>query len=159
MRRDLGQFVTHAGVVDLYLRQASEQYSTCAQFLAHALRHVMSRPHVLQGLLGKLCLLPLNVFFCGMGWFFHGVSVRDVSGAFHQHHNHAANRECQHQCPMQHQDAHHHIKKLLHRTGALRDGVQPIQHICPRAGQQWQDRTHRQDDVQAFPNLPLKTSW
>jgi len=44
----------------LFLRQASEQYNTCSQFLAHALRQVMSRPQVLQGLLGKLCLLPLK---------------------------------------------------------------------------------------------------
>jgi hypothetical protein len=28
----------------------------------------MSRPQVLQGLLGRLCLLPLNVFFGGMVW-------------------------------------------------------------------------------------------
>jgi hypothetical protein len=55
-------------VADLFLRQASEQYSTCSQFLAQALRHVMSRPQVLQGLLGRLCLLPLNVFFGGMVW-------------------------------------------------------------------------------------------
>jgi hypothetical protein len=53
-------------VADLFLRQASEQYSTCSQFLAQALRHVMSRPQVLQGLLGRLCLLPLNVFLGGM---------------------------------------------------------------------------------------------
>jgi len=44
----------------LFLRQASEQYSTCSQFLAQALRQVMSRPHALQRLLGKLCLLPLK---------------------------------------------------------------------------------------------------
>jgi hypothetical protein len=43
-----------------FLRQASEQYNTCSQFLAQALRQVMSRPHALQGLLGKLCLLPLK---------------------------------------------------------------------------------------------------
>ena len=41
-------------------RQASEQYSTCSQFLAQALRQVISRAHTLHGLLGKLRLLPLN---------------------------------------------------------------------------------------------------
>ena len=80
MRGDLGQFVTHVGVFDLYLRQASEQYSTCAQFLAHALRHVMSRPQVLQGLLGKLCLLPLNVFFCDTVGLFNGWRAQLVDG-------------------------------------------------------------------------------
>ena len=39
----------------------SEQYKTCSQFFAQALRQVISRPQVLQGLLGRLCLLPLNV--------------------------------------------------------------------------------------------------
>jgi hypothetical protein len=37
-----------------------EQYLTSAQFLAQALRHVISRPHCMQGLLGRLDLLPLN---------------------------------------------------------------------------------------------------
>jgi hypothetical protein len=56
------QGVAHGAVVlALCLRQASEQYKTWSQFLAHALRHVMSRPQVLQGLLGKLCLLPLKL--------------------------------------------------------------------------------------------------
>ena len=39
----------------------SEQYKTCSQFFAQALRQVISRPQVLQGLLGRFCLLPLNV--------------------------------------------------------------------------------------------------
>ena len=43
--------------------QASEQYLTSCQFLAHDLRHVISRPHTWQGLLGKFCLLPLNEDF------------------------------------------------------------------------------------------------
>ena len=57
-------------MVCLFLRHASEQYNTCSQFLDQVLRHVMSRPQVLEGLLGKLCLLPLNVFFCGTVWVF-----------------------------------------------------------------------------------------
>jgi hypothetical protein len=44
-------------------RQASEQYNTDSQFLAQALRHVMVRPHIAQGLLGRDCLLPLKSFF------------------------------------------------------------------------------------------------
>jgi hypothetical protein len=43
------------------LRQASEQYLTSAQFLAQLLRHVISRPHWVQGLLGKAVLLPLKL--------------------------------------------------------------------------------------------------
>jgi hypothetical protein len=39
----------------LDLRQASEQYFTSCQFLAHDLRQVISRPHTWQGLLGKDC--------------------------------------------------------------------------------------------------------
>jgi hypothetical protein len=38
----------------------SEQYLTSAQFLAQALRQVMSRPHCVHGLLGRDDLLPLN---------------------------------------------------------------------------------------------------
>jgi len=38
---------------DFFLRQASEQYNTLSQFLAQDLRHVMTRPHAAQGLLGK----------------------------------------------------------------------------------------------------------
>jgi hypothetical protein len=33
---------------------------TSFQFLAQDLRQVISRPHTWHGLLGKLCLLPLN---------------------------------------------------------------------------------------------------
>ena len=44
-------------------RQASEQYNTDSQFLAHALRHVILRPQTAQGLLGRDCLLPLKSFF------------------------------------------------------------------------------------------------
>ena len=44
-------------------RQASEQYNTDSQFLAHALRHVMVRPHTAQSLLGSDCLLPLKSLF------------------------------------------------------------------------------------------------
>jgi hypothetical protein len=46
-------------------RQASEQYNTDSQFLAHALRHVMVRLQTAQGLLGRDCLLPLKSFFMG----------------------------------------------------------------------------------------------
>lgn len=38
----------------------SEQYLTSSQFLAQALRQVISRPHTTQVLLGRLDLLPLN---------------------------------------------------------------------------------------------------
>ena len=44
---------------DFVRRQASEQYFTCAQFFAHRLRQVISRPQVAQGLLGSEALLPL----------------------------------------------------------------------------------------------------
>jgi hypothetical protein len=54
--------------LDLFFRQASEQYKTWSQFLDQALRHVMSRPQIMQGLLGRLCLLPLNVVFMGILW-------------------------------------------------------------------------------------------
>jgi len=50
----------------LFFLQASEQYRTCSQFLAQDFRQVISRLHVLQGLLGKLCLLPLNERFSVM---------------------------------------------------------------------------------------------
>ena len=36
-----------------------EQYLTSCQFFAHDLRQVISRPQVLQGLLGRCCLFPL----------------------------------------------------------------------------------------------------
>jgi hypothetical protein len=49
----------------LLARQASEQYSTSAQFLAQALRQVMVRPQTAQSLEGKACLLPLKSFFMG----------------------------------------------------------------------------------------------
>ena len=49
-----------------FARQASEQYKTSFQFLAHALRHVMVREHTAHSLLGKDCLLPLKSFFMGM---------------------------------------------------------------------------------------------
>ena len=48
-----------------FFLHASEQYFTASQFFAHALRQVMSRPHSIQGLLGKLDLLPLNVVLKG----------------------------------------------------------------------------------------------
>ena len=51
----------------LFCRHASEQYSTSAQFLAQALRHVMGRAHTAQGLLGRDCLLPLKA---ALGGFF-----------------------------------------------------------------------------------------
>jgi uncharacterized protein (TIGR03643 family) len=38
--------------------------------LAQALRQVISRPHTVQGLLGRLCLLPLKEVFMGLFWFF-----------------------------------------------------------------------------------------
>jgi hypothetical protein len=47
-------------LLGLSFLQASEQYFTASQFLAHDLRHVISRPQAWQGLLGKLCLFPLN---------------------------------------------------------------------------------------------------
>jgi hypothetical protein len=56
-----------AGLPDFLPRQASEQYSTDAQFLAHALRQVMVRPHTAQGLLGSDCLFPLKSFFIFAG--------------------------------------------------------------------------------------------
>ena len=49
-----------------FLRQASEQYLIDSQFLAHDFRHVISRLQVLHSLLGRLCLLPLNVRFSVM---------------------------------------------------------------------------------------------
>jgi hypothetical protein len=48
---------------DLCARQASEQYKTLSQFLAHAFRQVMVRLQTAQGLLGRYCLLPLKSFF------------------------------------------------------------------------------------------------
>jgi hypothetical protein len=47
-------------LLGLNFLQASEQYFTASQFLAHDLRHVISRPQTRQGLLGKFCLFPLN---------------------------------------------------------------------------------------------------
>ncbi len=49
-------------------RHLSEQYFTSSQFLAQDFRQVMSRPHTVQGLLGRLCLLPLKVVFMGLLW-------------------------------------------------------------------------------------------
>jgi hypothetical protein len=46
------------------LRQASEQYLTSLQFLAQLLRHVITRPHTLQSLLGRADLLPLKLLVC-----------------------------------------------------------------------------------------------
>ena len=40
------------------LRQASEQWRTCSQFFAQALRQLMGRPQVTQGLLGRWALWP-----------------------------------------------------------------------------------------------------
>jgi hypothetical protein len=55
------QGVTHVLLLDvLFFLQASEQYSTCSQFLAQAFRQVMSLPHTWQGLLGRFFLLPLK---------------------------------------------------------------------------------------------------
>jgi len=48
---------------DLFFLQRSEQYNTCSQFFAQAFRHVISRPHTAQGLLGRDCLLPLKLGF------------------------------------------------------------------------------------------------
>ncbi len=42
-------------------RHLSEQYYTSSQFLAHALRQVISRWQIEQTLLGKPDLLPLKV--------------------------------------------------------------------------------------------------
>ena len=42
-------------------RHLTEQYFTSSQFLAHALRQVISRLQTTQTLLGKLDLLPLKV--------------------------------------------------------------------------------------------------
>lgn len=56
----------HLGAV-FFLRQASEQYKTCAQFLAQDLRQVISRAQTLQSLEGKFCLLPLNDWACFIG--------------------------------------------------------------------------------------------
>ena len=56
------------GPADFFFLHASEQYKTRSQFLAQALRQVMSRPHTVQGLLGRLCLLPLKEVFMGLLW-------------------------------------------------------------------------------------------
>jgi hypothetical protein len=48
--------------------QASEQYLTASQFLAHALRHVMTRSHATHTLLGKDCLLPLKLCMLDAGF-------------------------------------------------------------------------------------------
>jgi hypothetical protein len=62
--------ITHVVLpVDLNFLHASEQYKTLSQFFAHDLRQVMSRPQVLQGFLGKVCLFPLNVSFLFMHVF------------------------------------------------------------------------------------------
>ena len=58
-------FVSFAFFI-FFARQASEQYKTSFQFLAHALRHVMVREHTAHSLLGRDCLLPLKSFFMGM---------------------------------------------------------------------------------------------
>ena len=58
-------------------RQASEQYNTESQFLAHALRHVIVRPHTAQSLLGSDCLLPLKTAFWG---FFMPQALSTVHG-------------------------------------------------------------------------------
>ena len=44
------------------------QNNTEGNALAQALRQVMSRPHTVQGLLGRLCLLPLKEVFMGLLW-------------------------------------------------------------------------------------------
>ena len=48
-------------VDDLLPRQRSEQYFTSSQFFAHALRHVISRPHAAHSLDGSEALLPLKL--------------------------------------------------------------------------------------------------
>jgi hypothetical protein len=53
---------------DFFFRHASEQYKTCAQFLAQDLRQVISRAHTVQSLLGKCCLLPLKDDFMAQMW-------------------------------------------------------------------------------------------
>jgi hypothetical protein len=47
---------------NFFVRQASEQYFTLSQFLAQALRQVISRPQTVQGLLGRKLLLPRKGF-------------------------------------------------------------------------------------------------
>lgn len=48
-------------------RHFSEQYFACSQFFSHAFRHVISRPQVMHGLLGKYDLFPLCAFFISTG--------------------------------------------------------------------------------------------
>ena len=47
----------------LLRRHFSLQYFTSAQFLAHALRHVIGFPQTAQGFSGRLDLLPLKADF------------------------------------------------------------------------------------------------
>jgi hypothetical protein len=56
-------------------RQASEQYFTSAQFLAHRLRQVIGRPQVAQGLLGRERLLPLNEGVAGIMHYCSGAAA------------------------------------------------------------------------------------
>ena len=48
-------------VDDLLPRHRSEQYFTSAQFFAHALRHVISRPQATHNFVGSDALLPLKL--------------------------------------------------------------------------------------------------
>jgi hypothetical protein len=52
-----------AAVGSFFFRQASEQYFTDSQFLAHDFLQVISRLQATQSLLGRVLLLPLNVDF------------------------------------------------------------------------------------------------
>jgi hypothetical protein len=64
-------------LLGLSFLHASEQYFTASQFLAHDLRQVISRPQAWHGLLGKLCLFPLNESL--------GVTIASASMNKHQH--------------------------------------------------------------------------
>ena len=49
------------GDARLLARHLSEQYLTSAQFFAHDLRHVISKPHTAQALEGSKALFPLKL--------------------------------------------------------------------------------------------------
>jgi hypothetical protein len=48
-----------------FARQASEQNFTSSQLFAHFLRHDIGRPHMAQGLDGRVDLFPLNDLTAG----------------------------------------------------------------------------------------------
>jgi hypothetical protein len=52
-----------AALGSFFFRQASEQYFTDSQFFAHDFLQVISRLQMMQSLLGRELLLPLNVDF------------------------------------------------------------------------------------------------